>query len=129
MTGAELKAKAVNTGRQVWTKARDITVKVVEAGKNSIKWAIENPQKAAGGMAAAAAFFGGAHKLVRSVNRKVTARRELHDKKYRVYDHSMNVYRYKKRPIDSKTAKRISEERRRTGKSTCEIMDEWGLLK
>ena len=129
MTAKEIKDRAVEIGKQIWDKTRDITVKVVEKGKDGVKWVMENPQKAAGAAAAGAAVLKGANKLMNSVNRNVTARRELHDKKYRVYDHSMNVYRYKKRPIDSKTAKRISEERKKTGKTTCEIMDELGLLK
>lgn len=129
MTGAELKAKTINAGRQIWYKTKDITVKAIEKGKNGVKWAIDNPQKAAGTMAAGAAFFGGANKLVRSVNRNVTARRELRDKKHRVYDHSLNAFVYTKRPINSKMVEQIYAERRRTGKRVCEIMAEKGLLR
>ena len=129
MTLAELKAKTINAGRQVWRKTKDITVKVVEKGKNGVKWVIDNPQKAAGAMAAGAAFFGGANKFVRSVNRNVTARRELRDKKHRVYDHSLGAFVYTKRPIDSKMVDQIYAERWKTGKRVCEIMAEKGLLK
>lgn len=129
MTAKEIKDKAVDKGKQILSKAKDVAVQAVEKGKNGAKWVIENPQKAAGIAAATAAILKGADKCLRSFDRTVTTKRELHDKKYRVYDHSMNIYRYKKRPIDSKTAKRINEERKKTGKTTCEIMDEWGLLK
>lgn len=129
MTGAELKAKTINAGRRVWNKTKDITDKAVRKGKEGIKWVVNNPEKAAGAMAAGAAFFGGANKLVRSVNRNVTARRELYDKKHRVYDHSLGAFVYTKRPIDSKMVDQIYAERRRTGKRVCEIMAEKGLLK
>lgn len=129
MTGAELKAKTINAGKQIWNRAKDVTVKVVEKGKDGIKWVIDNPQKAAGAMAAGAAFFGGANKLMRSVNRNVTARRELRDKKHRVYDHSLGAFVYTKRPIDSKMVDQIYAERRKTGKRVCEIMAEKGLLR
>ena len=129
MTAKEIKDKAVDKGKQILEKANDITGKAVEKGKNGVKWVIDNPQKAAGAMAAGAAFFGGANKLVRSVNKNVTARRELHDKKHRVYDHSLGAFVYTKRPIDSKMVDQIYAERRRTGKRVCEIMAEKGLLK
>jgi len=129
MTAKEIKDKAVDKGKQILEKAKDITDKAVEKGKNGVKWVIDNPKKAAGAMAAGAAFFGGANKLVRSVNRNVTARRELHDKKHRVYDHSLGAFVYTKRPIDSKMVDQIYAERRRTGKRVCEIMAEKGLLR
>ena len=68
MTGSEFKAKVINAGRNVWYRSKDIAGKAIEAGKNGVKWAIENPEKAAGAAAAGAAFFGGANKLVRSVD-------------------------------------------------------------
>ena len=129
MTAKEIKDKAVDKGKRILEKAKDITGKAVEKGKKGVKWVIDNPQKAAGAMAAGAAFFGGANKLMRSVNRNVTARRELHDKKHRVYDHSLGAFVYTKRPIDSKMVDQIYAERRRTGKRVCEIMAEKGLLK
>lgn len=129
MTAEEIKDKAVETGRQIWDKTKDIAGKAIQKGKEGVKWAIDNPQKAAGAMAAGAAFFGGANKLMRSVNRNVTARRELRDKKHRVYDHSLGAFVYTKRPIDSKMVDQIYAERRRTGKRVCEIMAEKGLLK
>lgn len=129
MTAKEIKDRAVCKGRQIWEKTKDITVKAAEKGKNGVKWVIDNPQKAAGVMAAGAAFFGGANKLIRSVNRNITARRELHDKKHRVYDRSLGAFVYTKRPIDSKMVDQIYAERRKTGKRVCEIMAEKGLLK
>lgn len=129
MTGSEIKARITNTGRRIWFKAKDITAQAVEKGKNGIKWVVENPEKAAGAAAAGAAFFGGANKLMRSVNRNVTAHRELRDKKHRVYDHSLGAFVYTKRPIDSKMVDQIYAERRRTGKRVCEIMAEKGLLR
>ena len=129
MTAKEIKDKAVKAGKQVWDKTKDVTVRAVKKGKEGVKWVVDNPQKAAGAMAAGAAFFGGANKLVRSVNRNVTARRELHDKKYRIYDRSLGAFVYSKRPIDSKMVNQIYAERRKTGKRVCEIMAEKGLLK
>lgn len=129
MTAKEIKDRTINAGRQIWEKTKDITVKAVEKGKDGVRWVIDNPQKAAGAMAAGAAFLGGANKLVRSVNRNVVARRELRDKKHRVYDHSLGAFVYTKRPIDSKMVDQIYAERRRTGKRVCEIMAEKGLLK
>lgn len=129
MTAKEIKDKAVCKGKQILDKTKDFAVKAVEKGKDGVKWVIDNPQKAAGAMAAGAAFFGGANKLVRSVNRNITARRELHDKKYRIYDRSLGAFVYSKRPIDSKMVNQIYAERRKTGKRVCEIMAEKGLLK
>lgn len=129
MTGAELKAKTINAGKQIWNRTKDVTVKVVEKGKDGIKWVIDNPQKAAGTAAAGVALLKGAEKLVRSVDRNVTARRELRDKKHRVYDHSLGAFVYTKRPIDSKMVDQIYAERRKTGKRVCEIMAEKGLLR
>lgn len=129
MTVKEIKDKAVEIGKQIWDKTKDITGKAVEKGKDGVKWVMENPQKAAGAAAAGAAVLKGANKLMNSVNRNVTARRELHDKKYRVYDHSLGAFVYTKRPIDSKMVDQIYAERRRTGKRVCEIMAEKGLLK
>lgn len=129
MTAKEIKDKAVDKGKQILEKAKDITGKAVEKGKNGARWIIDNPQKAAGAMAAGAAFLGGANKLMRSVNRNVTARRELHDKKYRIYDRSLGAFVYSKRPIDSKMVNQIYAERRKTGKRVCEIMAEKGLLR
>lgn len=129
MTGAEFKAKIVNTGRMIWYKTKDTYVKAMNKGKNGVKWVLANPEKAAGTAAGAAALFSGANKLVRSINRNVTARRELRDKKYRVYDHSLGAFVYTKRPIDSKMVDQIYAERRRTGKRVCEILAEKGLLR
>lgn len=129
MTGSEIKARITNAGRRIWFKTKDITAQAVKKGKNGIKWVIENPEKAAGAAAAGAALFGTANKFMRSVNRNVTARRELNDKKHRVYDHSLGAFVYTKRPIDSKMVDQIYAERRRTGKRVCEIMAEKGLLR
>ena len=129
MTGSELKAKTINAGRRIWWKTKDIAGKAVDVGKNSVRWVMENPEKAAGAAAAGAAFFGGANKLMRSINRNVVARRELYDKKHRVYDHSLNAFVYTKRPISKKDVEQIYAERRKTGKRVCEIMAEKGMLK
>lgn len=125
----DLKAKTVNAGRQVWYKAKDIAGKAVDAGRNGVRWVIENPDKAAAGAAAGAALLGGANKLVRSVNRNVTARRELNDKKHRVYDHSLGAFVYTKKPLSKKDIDQIYAERRRTGERVCEIMSRKGMLK
>lgn len=129
MNAKEIKDKAVDKGKRILDKTKGIAIKAAEKGKEGVKWVLDNPQKAAGAMAAGAAFFGGANKLVRSVNRNVTARRELRDKKHRVYDHSLGAFVYTKRPIDSKMVDQIYAERRKTGKRVCEIMAEKGLLK
>ena len=129
MNAKEIKDKAVDKGKRILDKTKDIAIKASEKGKEGVKWVLDNPQKAAGAMAAGAAFFGGANKLMRSVNRNVTARRELRDKKHRVYDHSLGAFVYTKRPIDSKMVDQIYAERRKTGKRVCEIMAEKGLLK
>lgn len=129
MSMAELKTKAVNAGRQILWKTKELTIKAVETGAKGVKWVLQNPEKAAAGAAAGAAFFGGANKLVRSVNRNVTARRELHDKKHRVYDHSLGAFVYTKKPISQKDVEKIYAERRKTGKRVCEIMAEKGMLR
>jgi hypothetical protein len=125
----DLKAKFVNVSREAMYRAKDIAGKAVDAGKNGIKWVIDNPDKAAAGAAAGAALFGGANKLMRSVNRNVTARRELHDKKHRVYDHSLGAFVYTKKPLSKKDIDSIYAERRRTGERVCEIMSRKGMLK
>ena len=125
----DLKAKAKSVGREAWYRAKDIAGKAVEKGKEGVRWVIENPDKAAAGAAAGAALLGGANKLVRSVNRNVTARRELHDKKHRVYDHSLGAFVYTKKPLSKKDIDQIYAERRRTGERVCEIMSRKGMLK
>ena len=129
MTMADIKAKAVNSGRQILYKARNIKDRAVDAGRKGVKWVVDNPDKAAGAAAGAAALLGGANKLVRSVNRNVVMRRELRDKRHRVYDHSLGAFVYTKRPISKKDVEKIYAERRRTGKRVCEIMADKGMLK
>ena len=129
MTGSDVKAKIINNGRKIWWKTKDIAERAVDAGKKSVRWALDNPEKAAGAAAAGAAFFGGANKLVRSVNRNVTARRELRDKKHRVYDRSLGAFVYTKKPLSKKDIDRIYAERRKTGERVCEIMSRKGMLR
>ena len=125
----DLKAKFVNASREAWYRAKNIAGRAAEAGRNGVRWVIENPDKAAAGAAAGAALLGGANKLVRSVNRNVTARRELNDKKHRVYDHSLGAFVYTKKPLSKRDIDQIYAERRRTGERVCEIMARKGMLK
>lgn len=125
----DLKVRLLNAKDRIWYKTRDLTEKAIDKGRQGIKWVIENPEKAAGAAAAGAAFFGGANRLVRSVNRNVTARRELRDKRHRVYDHSLGAFVYTKKPLSKKDIDQIYAERRKTGERVCEIMSRKGMLR
>ena len=129
MTGSEFKAKTINAGQQIWWRTKNFTRNAVDAGKKGIKWVIDNPEKATAGAAAGAAFFGGANKLVRSIHRNVTVRREMYDKRHRVYDRSLGMFIYTKNPISKKEVQQIYAERRKTGERVCEIMARKGMLK
>lgn len=125
----DLKVRLLNAKDRIWYKSKDIAEKAIDKGRQGIKWVIENPEKAAGAAAAGAAFFGGANRLVRSVNRNVTARRELRDKRHRVYDHSLGAFVYTKKPLSKKDIDQIYAERRKTGERVCEIMSRKGMLR
>lgn len=125
----DLKVRLLNAKDRIWYKSKDIAEKAIDKGRQGIKWVMENPEKAAGAAAAGAAFFGGANRLVRSVNRNVTARRELRDKQHRVYDHSLGAFVYTKKPLSKKDIDQIYAERRKTGERVCEIMSRKGMLR
>ena len=129
MKASMIKDKATETGRRILWKAKDVSERAAVCARNGIRWAMENPEKAAGAAAAGAALLGGANRLVRGVSRNVTARRELYDKKHRVYDHSLNAYVYTKRPLKADDIVKINNRRRETGKRVSEVLAEMDLLK
>lgn len=129
MNGKELKDKIQETGRNVWYKTKDIGQKAFDCGKQTVMWAVQNPEKAAALAATTAAVTGGMSKVIRSVNRNVTMKRIEREKRTRIYDHSMNAYLYTRRPLKANEVKYINEEKRRTGKRTSEILYDMGLLK
>lgn len=126
---AKLMEKVKETGRKIVFKAKDIGQKAIISGKNAAKWAVENPEKAAAIAGAGAALTGGVNKVIRSVNRNVTARRIEREKRTRVYDHSLNAYVFTKKPLEKEQIEFIHKKRRRTGKKVSEIMAEMGLLR
>lgn len=125
----DFKMKVQETGRRILYKAKDIGRTVAEKSANGIKWVIENPEKAAALTAFGAAITGGANKVIRSVHKDVTERRETKERRTRIYDHSMGAYLYTKRPLKSEEIARINRIRRETGKRTSEILEEMRLLK
>ena len=125
----ELKNKVQETGRNVLWKAKDLGRRAIDNGRSAIKWAIENPEKAAAIAGAGAALFGGANKLVRGINRNVTAKRIEREKRTRVYVHSLNAYVYTKKPLTKEQIEFIHRERRRTGKKVSEVMAEMDILR
>jgi len=124
-----LKDKVTETGRKVWWKAKDIGQRAIDSGKSAVKWAIDNPDKAAAIAGAGAALAGGANKVVKSINRNVTAKQIEREKRTRVYDHSLNAYVYTKKPLSKEQIEFIHKERRRTGKKVSEIMAEMDILR
>lgn len=129
MKGTELKEKMNEAGRKIIEKAKNVGNVVIEKGRNGVKWVIDNPDKAAALTAFGAAVTGGANKLIRSVNRNVTVRHEMKEKRTRIYDHSMGAYLYTKRPLKAEEVAKINKVRRQTGKRTSEILEEMRLLK
>lgn len=125
MNAFELKQKA----RDAVIGVQDICRKVMDTGRRCVIWVVQNPDKAAGYAAAGGAMLTGAAKVVRSVNRNITVRRETMEKRTRIYDHSMNAYLYTKRPLTAADISRINHERRATGKRTSEILEEMNLLR
>lgn len=129
MNGKELKYKIQETGRKVWWKTKDIGQKAMDCGRQTVKWAVQNPDKAAALAATTAAVTGGLNKVIRSVNRNVTMKRVEREKRTRIYDHSMNAYLYTKKPLTAEQIKFVNNERRRTGKRTAEILYDMDLLR
>lgn len=125
----ELKEKTVQSAERAIWRTKMVGRRAVIRVQNGIQWVIENPEKATALAAGGAALLGGANKVIRGVHRNVTVRRELYDKKHRVYDHSTNMYLYTKRPLKKADYDRIYAERRRTGKRVGEILSDMDLLR
>ena len=125
----QLGDKVKETGRNVLVKTKDICRKAIGCGKDAVRWVIDNPEKAAAIAGAGAALAGGVNKVVRGVNRNVTARQIEREKRTRVYDHSLNAYVYTKKPLTKEQVEFIHRERRRTGKKVSEIMAEMDILR
>lgn len=125
----QLGDKVKETGRKVLYKAQDVCRGVIQSGKSVVKWAIENPEKAAAIAGTGAALAGGVNKVVRGVSRNVTARQIEREKRTRVYDHSLNAYVFTKKPLKKEQIEFIHKERRRTGKKVSEIMAEMDILR
>lgn len=129
MTGTELKYKVQDVCRKVTYKTKEIGSKAIDCGKNTIRWAIENPDKAAALAATTAAVTGGINKVARCVNRNVTMKRIEREKRTRIYDHSLNAYVYTKKPLSAEQVEFVNRERRRTGKRVSEILYDMDLLR
>ena len=125
----QLTDKVTETGQKVWWKAKDIGQRAIDSGKSAVKWAIDNPDEAAAIAGAGAALAGGANKVMKSINRNVTAKQIEREKRTRVYDHSLNAYVYTKKPLSKEQIEFIHKERRRTGKKVSEIMAEMDILR
>ena len=125
----ELKDRVVDGGKRVFGKIKVVGEKVVNETKDGIRWAVENPEKAAAIAGTGAALIGGANKIIRSINRNVTLRQTEKEKRTRVYDHSLNAYVYTKKPLTKEQIEFIHRERRRTGKKVSEIMAEMDILR
>lgn len=97
--------------------------------KNTIDWVRDNPKEAAAVAASATAVFAGANKMIRGLNRHITARRERYVKERFIYDRSLNAYLQTTRKLGAKDVAHINEIRRKTGKRVSEILDDMHLLK
>ncbi len=126
---AEMKDRFLETGKTALNKAKDLGIRIFDAGKGAVMWAVENPEKAAALAASGAALAGGANKVIRGVRRNVTMRQIEREKRTRVYDHSLNAYVYTKKPLTKEQIEFIHRERRKTGKKVSEVMAEMDLLR
>lgn len=125
MNNSDFKEKVLQTKDRVIFKAKEVGRKVAQTTANTVKWAVENPEKIA-------AIAGGAavmDRLIRRFHRNVTVRHEIYDRRHRVYDHSMNAYIHLKRPLRAGDIEKINEARRRTGKRVSEILMDMDLVK
>ena len=119
-------------------KLKKMTIKgritnAFQAGKrkviDGIEWCKENPRDAAMLLGSATTILAGANKVIRGVNRHVTARKERYTKERFIYDHSMNAYLETKRKLTSKDIQKIDNIRRSTGKRMSEVLADLNLLK
>lgn len=125
MNYTDFKLRMLNTKDRVVFKVKETGRKVVNRTGTAVKWMVDNPEKMAG-------IIGGAtilNRLAHTVHRDVTVRRELYDKKHRIYDHSTNAYVYLKRPLKARDIEYLNAERRRTGKRVSEILTDMNLVR
>lgn len=109
-------------------KVIDFSQRAKQKVKNGVEWCKENPREAVTLLGGAAAVLTGANKVVRGVNRHLTARKERYTKERFVYDRSLNLYVKTKRKLTAKDLDHINTVRRQTGKKVSEVLSDMNLI-
>ena len=95
--------------------------------KGLAKWIAENPQRAGVILAALAAGSHEVSKVIKGINRFVTAKQEKYNKGRYVYDHSLNLYLKTTRKLTANDLRKIDRLRAK-GLSKYQAMLRLGLI-
>ena len=110
-------------------KVKDAATVAKSKFSEGAEWVKENPQAFAAILAGGTALFTGATKVVKGINKHVTAKQEQYNKERFIYDHSLGAYLETKRKLTRQDVVKINDIRRRTGKKLSEVLADMNLLK